>query len=49
MTKLAKSYDSQDPDGMVKAELLEPQCPNTKAIVAGYGGLTSGSPPGTGW
>jgi hypothetical protein len=26
-----KRYDRQDPDGMVKAELLESQCPNCKA------------------
>jgi len=27
-SETAKRYDRQDPDGMVKAGLLEPQCPN---------------------
>jgi hypothetical protein len=29
-SETVKRYDRQDPDGMVKAELLESQCPNCK-------------------
>jgi len=34
----AKQHDRQDPDGKVKAELLEPQCPNRNFIGPRNGG-----------
>ena len=37
-TEAIKVQARRDPDGMVKARLLEPECPNRKGARLGYGG-----------
>jgi hypothetical protein len=43
-SETAKRYDRQDPDGMVKAELLESQCPN--CMLSGRGMTVEKLEPG---
>jgi hypothetical protein len=43
-SEAAKLHARRGPDGMVKAELLEPQCPCSKPGLVGNGGCNPTSP-----